>query len=291
MNNNNPGHIVQNQIIKPGPLGGAMTRSETTHPISGDAISEDLGPSHDYSPEATKKELDKLGLTPTSEVEVTDPVSGKKTMITIDRTGTTESKLLIALADKNLNRDQKDAVLSMYLFERGKESASFLMDLMRFKGFHTKETRAFKSQVRFDFEMYVSLSAKCFDDAAFAIGLELGYSREEFRELGLKYVEFIKDCEKREDPDRTVFAFTKVNRIKMSREKAALIRQAFQNLESALLLKQSVANTAAARERDNGKGIYIDGAGKPYSCDDPEINDVIKKDQERLAELKKQDNG
>lgn len=279
------------EVVKKSPLGGEITHAETTHPNTGDAISVDLGPGKDYSPEAVKADLAKYGLQPIEEVEITDPVSGKRTMITLDRTGTSESKLVIALADKNLNRDQKDAVLSMYLFERGKDSASFLVDLMRYKGSHTTETRAFKSQVRFDFEMYVSLSAKCFDDSAFAVGMELGYSQEEFRALGLKYVEFIKDCSKRNDPDRTVFKFAKVNKIKMTRETAALIRQAFQNLESALLLKQSVSNTAAARERDNGKGIYIDGQGKPYSCDDPEINEVIKKDQERLAELKKQDNG
>ena len=76
---------------------------------------------------------------------------------TLDHGGTTEQKLALVLADPNINREQKDAVTSLYLFERGKESSSFLMDLFQSRGTMVKESRQFQSRMQFDWEFFVNM--------------------------------------------------------------------------------------------------------------------------------------
>src|SRR5579872_6170545 len=55
--------------------------------------------------ENTKAELKKYGVEPVHDITITDPFTGKQQIVSLDRTGTTEQKLIVALADPNLTRD------------------------------------------------------------------------------------------------------------------------------------------------------------------------------------------
>lgn len=245
--------------------------------------------------EDIKADLAKHGLEPVSQVEVTDPISGKKSIVTIDRTGTPESKLIIALADPNLKRDQKDHMLSMYLWERGKESASFITDIMRYKGQHTKETQAFKSQMRFDFETFVNFFCNFLESQAHATGKIMGVDIEEEIE---RYVEWL-NLPNNKGKSFTYLDYMK-SRVNYDKEtmreglilvvtSASIIYSAMQQLDEAKKLRAGVENVAKARMRDKGHGIYIDSSGKPYTFNDPELDDVIKADRERAAQVENEE--
>lgn len=205
------------------------------------------------------------------QVEVKDPISGEKRLVTIDRAGHTEEKLIVALADPNIPRDQKDFAVSMYLYERGAESQSMIVDLFRYKGQHTKETRVFKSQIRFDFEMFVNSFTKYLKKQSVlleaASGVEVidelqGY--DDWRELPNNESGTLHDYLLSKHDERTV----------------ALIELTVLSKEEALELSENVRKMADARTRDKGKGIYVDRTGRPYTVDDPQVDEAIKADRE-----------
>lgn len=238
----------------------------------------------------TTKELEKYSLKPTEKVTVTDPITGVTTEITLDRTGYGENKLIVALADPELKRDVKDHMLSMYLFERGKESASFLVDLMRSKGQHTKETRAFKSQMRFDFELFVSQFSKFIREQSKLIGVCMDVDIFRAREEYTKWLQIKRKFEKEKDFNYLDFAVEKTQKSvgklnHTDRAYIALVGMAIQSLDEGERLVAQIQNVTKARERDAGKGIYVDHNGKPYTYDDPELDDIIKADRERKEEL------
>lgn len=277
-----------NEITKVGPLGGSIEKVEVDDPTKpGQKISVDLSAEErpDYSSKHIKEELDELGLEASEEIEVENPVTHQKTKVIVQRDGTPESKLIIALADPEKSRDQKDAILGMYLFERGKESSSFLMDLFRYKGSHTKETRAFKSQMRFDFEMFVGLFTNYLESVGKGIWgeMELDISPEEFLEGYTKYV--------KEGGERSILSYSATLGLQMSQSKAGVIQMAIRSISEAQKLRDTVAKMTEARMREKGFGIYIDTTGKPYSIftDDHEIDDVIKRDRERIEQVKKEE--
>jgi hypothetical protein len=241
--------------------------------------------SPDYSPEATAAELKDKGLAATETIEVENPVTGKRAMVVITRDGTREDKVIMALADKNMSQDAKDHVLGMYLFERGKDNASFLMDIYRYKGEHTKETRAFKSQVRFDFEVFVEMFASYLKSTAIGMAESLGLGNLE--EFASGYLSFIAEADNK---GKQVEDYCVFKGIQLTKEKAAMIYLCMTNYLEAGKFKQNVRKMAESRERDKGKGIYIDKEGRTYSIDDESVNmeDVIKRDKERMADL--QDN-
>lgn len=246
----------------------------------------------------TKAELEKYGLNPTEKVTVTDPLTGETKLITLDRTGYGENKLIIALADPDLKRDQKDHMLSMYLFERGKDSASFLIDLIRSKGQHTKETRAFKSQMRFDFELFVSQFSKFIREQSKLIGICFDMDIFKAREGYVKWLEVKRKIEKEEQRppnDYTYFdyALEKTQRTvgklnHTDRMYIAMVGMAIQSLDEGERLVAQVNNVIKAREREMGKGIYVDSTGKIFTYDDPELDNIIKADRERRDELNKE---
>lgn len=248
--------------------------------------------------EDTKKELNKYGLEPIHKVSVTDPLTGITREITIDRTGYGENKLIVALADPNLDRDKKDHVLSMYLWERGKESASFLVDLMRYKGEHTKETRAFKSQVRFDFEILSNQFSKYIREQARLTGVTLGIDINAERTRYKKWVEDMKQYDEEESKkfktyiphsyefiDFVMSAPTSQDS-KVDKKECVLIAMAINSLEEGERMVSQIQNVMKAREREKGKGIYVDRNGRITTYDDPDLDDIIKKDRDREDELK-----
>jgi len=182
-----------------------------------------------------------LDLKDKEEVEIKNPVNGNTALVTLDRTGTTDDKLAIALNDSTMNREQKDSMLSLYLFERGKESSSFIMDLFASKGRHTKETQAFKSQVRFDLTAMANFLAVFFSDTKTQIYKDL------------------------EDKTNSIEIFkTLADRFESASEK----------------LIEMMNKITEDRMRENGYGIYISKDGKPYSIFDEGVDEVIKKDKE-----------
>ena len=211
----------------------------------------------------------------------------------IDRAGYTEDKLSTALANPDLTRDQKDFEISMYLYQRGAHNTSMLVDLFRYKGAHTKETRVFKSQIRFDFEQFVNSFTAFLDNQARLLGITLDIDiQKERREYmqwldhpnnkgqNCTYLDFFLSMNKSADPS---------NELKGRGEAAyvSLIEMAIQSLEEADVLRANVRKMADARMRDKGKGIYISTAGVPYTMNDPQLDDAIKADRESTAEAQK----
>lgn len=241
----------------------------------------------------TKAELEKYGVPAVHDITITDPFSGEKRIVSLDRTGTTEQKLIVALADPNLTRDRKDHMLSMYMWERGKESASFFVDLIRSRGEHTKETRAFKSQMRFDFELFVSQFSKYIREQSRLIGVTLEVDIFKERSAYQDWLKEKRDREKENDDapkDYTYLDYSIFNYgDKPTRAFVALIEMAILSLEEGERLVAQVANITKAREREKGKGIYVDRNGKIFSYDDPDIDEAVKADREREEELKKED--
>ncbi len=261
-------------IAKRSPLGSAAVVLEGDIP-------------RDYSPKAVKKELKETGLAATETIRVRNEVSGKVTDITIERDGTPESKLILALADKGKTRDQKDSILSMYLFERGKDNASFLMDLFRFKGEHTKETRMFKSQVRFDFEQFVATFCNHLDAMARMIVDELDINFEDFKGYAKGYAEYLKN---HLGASFRSYMVT-IEKKGMDASSYVFMREAIGYISEADKLREVVKAVAKNREADRGKGIYLDASGRPYSIQDEsiDIHEIIDADRKRIADLATED--
>lgn len=105
--------------------------------------------------------------TPASEkFRVVNPITGKTADIVLHRDGTTDEKLAMVLLSPDATKEQKDSFVSNWMFERGKENASFLAELYISKGTHVKETQAFKRQIRFDFESFANTMVILLQDLA-----------------------------------------------------------------------------------------------------------------------------
>lgn len=238
--------------------------------------------------DATKAELSKYGLEAISKIQMRDPVSGETRMIAIDRAGYNEQRLMMTLADPEKTRDQKDFAVSMYLYERGKESTSMVVDLMRYKGQHTKETRAFTSQIRFDFEMFVATFTKYLENQsrllAITLDLDIREEREKFRSW--------LSLENNKGQGYTYLDFWRSDGEPVSSEaksRMALIEMAIMSLDEAERLSDVVHRIARARQQEKGYGIYIDKRGKPYTVNDPEIEEIVKADRESTKNSQKDD--
>ncbi len=233
-----------------------------------------------------KAQLKRKGLEAVQQIEVRDPITNKVSIVNIDRTGHGESRLILALADPNLSREKKDHYLSMYMWELGKESMSMMVDLMRYKGEHTREGRVFQSRMRFDFETFVNSFTFYLQNQSRLLGITLGLDiekeRGEFKawlksedRRGKSYS--YKDyCEYKGDGD---IAFK-------DRAHIALIEMAIYASDEAESLIKAVRNITQAREAMKGGGIYVDRSGRPYSVNDPDIMEIIKKEREIENEAK-----
>jgi hypothetical protein len=239
----------------------------------------------DYSPESIKKQLAKNG-TPIVQKLKVKGITGKETAITIRRDGTQDSNLALSLADPKTTRDQKDHAVSMWLYEKGKESGSFLVDLMRFKGHHTNETRAFKTQMRFDFEMFVESFTRYLRSQENAIVKNLMIGK--WSEMKEEYISFIK---KHANTEFSFSDFVFYKGYNFSPEKSALIEMAMRSGDEAEKLTLMVQKTTENRMREKGFGIYIDSSGRIYSIFDNDMEEAIEKDKADLEKLKKKKHG
>ena len=234
-------------------------------------------PPHKYD---AAGEIKKFGLQPTEMLEYKDPFSGTIKKIMIDRRGTTDEALALALLDHTMPRERKESMLSMYLFEMGKQGSSTLMDLWMYKGAHTKESRAFQSQMRFDFEMFLGVFQMFMQDSHDMVwkNLPLEVTEIEVEEEGSGGK---KKMVKKE--------FVKVTRDVTANEIAVVLGEfgRYHKMTSELLGQRMKAETQK-RERARGKGIYVGIDNRPYSVyEDGDIVEVVTKDKE-AADAEKQ---
>ncbi len=235
----------------------------------GKAIRPIVGPQYD-----PQGEIAKFGLQATEIVEYKDPISGDTKKIMIDRRGTTDEKLALTLLDDKISRDQKDSIISLYLFEKGKHGASMLMDLWQYKGTHTKESRAFQSTMRFDFELFLGVFQDFMAKSSALV----------FNNLPIELAE----VEVEEDGKKITKEIVKVTRDVTPNEIAVVLGQfaQFHQIHGDLLARK-IRQEVEKRERAKGKGIYLSTDGKPYSItEDGDIVEVVKRDVEEAAKEK-----
>lgn len=215
-------------------------------------------------------QIKQYGLNPTETLSYKDPFTGESKSIMIDRRGTTDETLALALLDDAMPRERKDSLISMYLFEKGKEGASMLMDLHMYKGAHTKESRAFKSQMRYDYEMFLHVFQMFMRDSHDLL----------WESLPLELATVEVDGKSKEIVKIKQGAVLSLEDVVL-----ALGRYArFHNM-SADLLGERVKKETAKREAAMGKGIYIGLDNKPYSVnEDNDIVEVVARDK---AEVEK----
>lgn len=207
-------------------------------------------------------------------------MTGKKSLITLDRTGHTEQKLIVALANPDLSREKKDHALSMYLWERGAENSSLLVDLMRYKGEHTKESRVFQSRMRFDFESFVAIFISHLVGQAERLGKTLGIDIREEKSAFENWLHLPNNTEK----EYTYLNYYQSNASEIDLDRVALIEMAMYDLDQADSLRKSVDRITQARMARQGGGIYVDRNGRPFNANDPDIEEIVKKDRELQQE-------
>lgn len=161
-------------------------------------------------------------------------------------------------------KEQKDAALAQYLFERGLESASYLAELFQSKGQHTKETRLFKRQVRYDFELFVGSFIQFLRDTSKGI-VKTMHSEEQWEEKKKQILQDRENDVHVEGGPEIVF-----NELAMRFE------------DEADRLAELVSRTTEERMREKGYGIYVNKHGEIYSIFDEDIVRVVKKDKEEI---------
>jgi hypothetical protein len=218
----------------------------------------------DDNPRDYKAEIEKV---PENErvqtVSITNPATGETTNIVIDRRGMFDEKLGGILVDKNKTDDEKLSAISLYLFERGKESSSFLVDLIASKGQFFKGAQQFKSQIRFDlnvlletiYDFLFSMAKSIFDD------LGISSDASEVEEEAFYY---LKDNESETLSDFVRKKFSDLPNL--SGYDIIFIKMALQYASEAKLIKKRMEEISEERERERGKGIFINKQGR--STDD-----------------------
>lgn len=238
----------------------------------------DILPAKDGGPAGFKhksydaaREMAALGVPLVEEVEVRNQLTGERTTITVRHDGTTDSAVAITLADPKATREQKDAVVAAYLFETGKHNSSTLMDLWAYKGQHTKESRHWMSQMRFDFELFLETFRFFMSDTAGRVMRRLGMTIDTAAD-GTEILHFGSE--------------TDINDVY-----AALGDMAIYMRQTSELLKKRIENEKQKRDMEKGKGIYIGLDNRPYSIyEDEGVAEVVAADQAKAMEDKKKDN-
>lgn len=216
---------------------------------------------------------------PEKQITITNPFTGKTTEMTLNLRGITDEKLSAILVTPELERNQKDAAIAQYLFQRGLESASFLSDLFMESGKFKKTTNAFKTQMRFDFELFAGTFVTFLKDTASAVATSLGEQR--IIEDKAKLYASLKKGETIDDFYRTKYLVSE-----LSPEKRALIHLLLRFDAESELISSQIKKVTEQRMVEKGYGVYIDGTGKAYSILDA---DVVKKVEEDRKEAVQHD--
>ena len=204
-----------------------------------------------------------------------DFIKTKQGLIPLDRGGVDDKKLAAILKSK-LPQEQKNAALTNYLFEKGLDNIGYLADMQMWHGHSVKETRAFKSQMRFDFEMFVSIFTTFLQDT--------GESIFEIVAPEFDYVRFIERVKASKKDFKTLlqqeFEITDSKQV-------ALILLAIEFRNHADVLTSAVKKVTQERERQAGRGIYIDKLGKAHDLLEEDLYDIIQKEKAELIKKKK----
>lgn len=208
------------------------------------------------------------------EITVTNPLTGKTALVTLKRNGTTEENIAAIMLHPDATRDQKDMMIANYLFEQGKESSSFLMELFRSKGQLTKETRSFKTQTRYDFESFVNSFTVSIESAAESVLRNYDITKEKLLSL----------LEESRKGKKHIGKVLKTHKIGKTTADVAVIEMAIRLKDSVEVMRDGVNRITKLREQQAGKGMYISSTGKIYDLTDKDIADVIREDKKALEE-------
>lgn len=210
---------------------------------------------------------------------VQNPITGKQGEVTIGREGMNNENLALVLADKKLTQDQKDHAVSLYLVQRGKDSASMLVDLFRYKGQNTTETRAFKSQIRMDYEMLVNKIIFTFSNMSRQVLSSLDIPP--LQEWGQDYYRWHKkkQNEGATHPLNYSSYYWDKEKLEIDKVQSTLVDMALRFDAEAEVLSKEVERIKQNREKEKGWGIYVDKHGRAYDATDPDLQDAIKKDK------------
>lgn len=224
------------------------------------------------------KKLKKVDAGEGENVKVKNPFTGKEVSVFVDRKGTTDERVAAVMIDPSMTRDHKDLVVSQWLFERGLESASFIAELFRYKGEHTKETRAFKSQMRFDYELVVQALLSFYRSTSVQM-FSCILPGADFESAKREYLDFSKE------KSGAMKDFLSRYKDNPSDADCAVVVNTFQMAIEADLLDKKVEAVTKSRMSEKGWGIYIDSQGKPYSVRDGDILAVVEEDKKRVEDL------
>lgn len=185
----------------------------------------------------------------TDLVKIVHPITKKTTELSIYRGGKNDKKLIELFSDPKATRRQKDSFIAGYLFEAGKENASFVMDLMMSKGTAMRDQQAFKAQMRFDYELITDALAWLLHDLSNDIEETLREGKDPYEIL-------------------------------------AIIAQRMR--KGSDLIIEKAKKVTLDRMREKGFGIYLAIDGIPYDVysDTEEIAKVVSDDVTRVKEEK-----
>ena len=216
-----------------------------------------------------------------------DPLTGETKLVVLDRAGHTEKGLAQVLSDPNTTRDRKDHALSMYLFERGAQDVSLIVDMFRYKGQHSKQSQVFQSRMRLDFETFVNSFVAYLDNQARLIGATLGVDIKKEKE---EFVRWVKMEKQLGGKDKSYKDFRESNELSETIDytKIALVEMAMYAQDESDALIKGIEDIVKARMAVKGGGVYVDKSGKPYSVNDPELDSIIKKEREIEEEAEKE---
>lgn len=189
----------------------------------------------------------------TDVVQFTNKHGDSKDII-VDRSGINFDKLGAFLGDPKKSRRQKESMIAAFLFEEGKENASFIAELFLSKGTAMRDQQAFKSQMRFDYELIT-------DELAWLLHELSNTIKDSLHEWKFK---------------------TKMPTVD---EEIDIIYGAFDKLATNMRIGsdriiEKAKKVTLDRMREQGFGIYISKDGKPYDVynDGEEIVKVVSED-------------
>lgn len=227
----------------------------------------------------TMGDIKKFGLIPVESIKITNPITGEKKWVTLRRDGTTESKVIEVLANAKSTREQKDSIISMYLFERGKESASMMMDLWMYKGQHTKESRNFHAQMRHDVDIIAETLVMFMRDTSSKILDGLHFE-----------IRTVKDPDTKKDKQIIHRLAKSVQAIEIAEVIETLGQMAFYFSQTAELITLKMTEERERRMKEKGYGIYVNPKGGVYSIyQDGDIVAEVERDRKQALEDKEKE--
>ena len=220
------------------------------------------------------------------DVKIKNNMTGREVIVHLNRSGIKDDDLSLVLSNTEKTKQQKESAVAEWLFERGLESPSFLADLFRYKGEHTKETRIFKSQIRRDFDYLLNtLSTVYFDFANSLYSYFDFHQKIALTDLIQEYTNYVKINKKDKLYDYTLSKNLNLSKIECF-QLELIIRYWLMGSE----MKERHEKITNERERIKGRGIFIDKDGKIFSAYDKDFSDIIKAEMDDIERINKSDN-